>query len=497
MGDKFKYIRGVRNIAHHINEKVFPKVTKRYPYAPPATEKTIRRHLKDGTLVHESRSSDKDPYAIEVNSLTPEALGIDPDCEWLGYEDLATGTGWKLRSVKAFVKSSKWAADLFGRYYFNPSSYTNLKKIEESRLNNLKGKYTHPSSGTPCRPQKRGEGNKVPPKYEINAKNRIRTFLKKFADVVRKAEDVGFNESDTRTLVLEVLTSALGYDKFFEITGEFEIKGRYADFAIKLDNKVRFFIEVKAIGSKLSEKDLFQVQSYSASHNLAWMVLTSGRMWKCYHLSQGNPPEIEEVFEMDLIAGNLIDTAEKMYLLSKEAVWRDALSDYWEIARASSPASITQCLLDDKVLDEIRREVYRTMKQKLDNDLIYEILTTQIIKGNVLSQVKLSPKTSKRPVYKKDSAPTKKGLPAICFAYLPDETKPSTWRLRYRNPDGSVSSTHLAGAVAALSPGGFRGKRVEIPPADLPEVKSRLLEAYRELGTPEEQIPPGIRENLI
>ncbi|RKY02189.1 MAG: restriction endonuclease subunit R, partial [Spirochaetes bacterium] len=131
----------------------------------------------------------------------------------------------------------------------------------------------------------------MPPKYEINAKNRIKSFLKKFGDIIKKAEDSGFNESDTRTLVLEVLTSALGYDKFFEITSEFEIKGRYADFAIKLDNKVKFFIEVKAIGSKLLERDLFQILSYSTGHNLQWMILTTGRIWKCYHITRGNPPE--------------------------------------------------------------------------------------------------------------------------------------------------------------------------------------------------------------
>ena len=333
----------------------------------------------------------------------------------------------------------------------------------------------------------------MPPKYEINAKNRIKTFLKKFADVIKKAEDAGFNESDTRTIVLEVLTSALGYDKFFEVTGEFEIKGRYADFAIKLDNKIKFFIEVKAIGSKLSEKDLFQIQSYSASHNLNWMVLTNGRIWKCYHLSQGNPPDVDEAFEADLLSDDISDTTEKMYLLSKEAIWRDALSDYWQVARASSPTSIAECLLSDRVINEIRKEIYKTMKQKIENELIYEVLTTQIIKGNILSQIKLKPK-SKKSEHKKNSTPLKKGLPAICFAYVPDETKPSTWKLRYRNPDGSVSPSHLAGAVAALSPGGFRGRRVEIPPEDLPEVKKKLLHAHREIGTPEDQIPPGIKE---
>jgi len=262
---------------------------------------------------------------------------------------------------------------------------------------------------------------------------------------------------------------------------------------IAYDNKIKFFIEVKAIGSKLSEKDLFQIQSYSASHNLNWMVLTNGRIWKCYHLSQGNPPDVDEAFEADLLSDDISDTTEKMYLLSKEAIWRDALSDYWQVARASSPTSIAECLLSDRVINEIRKEIYKTMKQKIENELIYEVLTTQIIKGNILSQIKLKPK-SKKSENKKNSTPLKKGLPAICFAYVPDETKPSTWKLRYRNPDGSVSPSHLAGAVAALSPGGFRGRRVEIPPEDLPEVKKKLLHAHREIGTPEDQIPPGIKE---
>lgn len=333
----------------------------------------------------------------------------------------------------------------------------------------------------------------MPPKYEVNAKNRIKAFVKKFSEVIKKAEDTGFNESDTRTLVMEVLTSALGYDKFFEITSEFEIKGRYADFAIKLDGKVKFFIEVKAIGSKLSEKDLFQIQSYSASHNLSWMVLTNGRIWKCYHLSQGSPPEVDEVFEADLLDDDVAALTEKLYLISKEAVWRDAISDYWQVARASSPTSIAKCLLSDKVIDEIRKEIYRTMKQKLSNETIYEVLVTQVIRGDVLSQIE--PERDRKRAAKKEEKKvyTKKGLPAVCFAYVPDETKPSTWKLRYRNPDGTVSPTHLAAAVAALSPGGFRGKRVEIPPEHLAEVKRKLYEAYKEIGTPEDKIPPGIK----
>jgi len=293
----------------------------------------------------------------------------------------------------------------------------------------------------------------MPPKYEERAKSRIKGFLKRFPDVLAKAEDAGFNESDTRTLVQEVLNTALGYDKFFEITSEFEIKGRYADFAVKLE--------------------------------------TNGRIWRCYHLTSGNPPDIEIVFEVDLLQAkeDLTEATNRLYLLSKEAVWRDAISDFWEVAKATSPTAIAQCLLSEGVLDEIRKELYRTTKQRIDNQTIWEVLTTQIIKGNILSQIIIPSKkarSSKKEV-------KKKSLPATCFAYVPDPNKPSTWKLRYRNPDGSVSPSHLAGAVAALSPGGFRGKKVNIPEKDLPKVKETLLNAYFEIGTPEKNIPPGIK----
>ena len=73
-------------------------------------------------------------------------------------------------------------------------------------------------------------------------------------------------------------------------------------------------------------------------------------------------------------------------------------------------------------------------------------------------------------------------LPAACYAYAPDPGDPSTWKLIYRKPDGSPDEKHLRGAVAALSPEGFRGRQVQIPPDDVAAVKARLAAAYVELG---------------
>lgn len=294
----------------------------------------------------------------------------------------------------------------------------------------------------------------MPPKYEERAKARIKKVLKSFQDkdIIKWAEQQGLNESDTRSLVEDVLSDALGYEKLREITREFEVKGHFVDFAIKLDGKPKFFIEVKAIGAKLSEKDLFQIQSYSASHNLPWMILTNGRIWRCYHLSSGSPPSVDLAFEVDLltVSKDISDIVERLYLLSKEAVWRDQLSEYWEKAKATSPELIARCLLSERVLTELKREVYRVTKQRISLDSLVEVLSTQVVRGNIVEQIPDTIKQVTKASIPKRQGKKKKNLPAICFAYVPDSNKPSTWKLRYRNPDGTVDEKHLYAAVASL-----------------------------------------------
>lgn len=69
------------------------------------------------------------------------------------------------------------------------------------------------------------------------------------------------------------------------------------------------------------------------------------------------------------------------------------------------------------------------------------------------------------------------------FAYVPDRTKPSTWKLRLVEKPGAAPTRRQVGmAVAALGPGGFRGNRVQIPAADLPAVKRKVAAAWRKLN---------------
>ena len=72
-------------------------------------------------------------------------------------------------------------------------------------------------------------------------------------------------------------------------------------------------------------------------------------------------------------------------------------------------------------------------------------------------------------------------LSASAYAYVPDATKPSTWKLRIDD------ATHTSAAVAALGKG-YRGNKVQIPAADLPSVKRKVKAAYKKFF-PENDVP--------
>jgi len=86
-------------------------------------------------------------------------------------------------------------------------------------------------------------------------------------------------------------------------------------------------------------------------------------------------------------------------------------------------------------------------------------------------------------------------FPASAFAYVPDAEKPSEWKLRlWEDPEKKVTKAQLGRAAAALSPGGFRGQKVEIPQADMAAVKRKIRAAYRSLDVVDEDIPRWVKE---
>ena len=77
-------------------------------------------------------------------------------------------------------------------------------------------------------------------------------------------------------------------------------------------------------------------------------------------------------------------------------------------------------------------------------------------------------------------------LPARCFAYVGDHAKPRSWKLPYRNADGTIDAKRLPKAIQCIVTN-YRGGRVGgIPEQAIPAVLSRLADAAARAG----HLPP-------
>ena len=126
---------------------------------------------------------------------------------------------------------------------------------------------------------------------------------------------------------------------------------------------------------------------------------------------------------------------------------------------------------------------------------------TTWLRNMKLDEVSLVPKGANRrrfTVFKAQHGHTKTEdgveFPAAAFAFVPDPTKPSTWKLRlWETPDKKVTATQVGRAIAALGPGGFRGNRVQIPAADLSGVKAKVRRAWKQVHPDADEVPGVIK----
>lgn len=88
-------------------------------------------------------------------------------------------------------------------------------------------------------------------------------------------------------------------------------------------------------------------------------------------------------------------------------------------------------------------------------------------------------------------------FPMSDYAYVGDPERVTTWKLRLTESPGKVTLAQLSRAVQALSPEGFMGEQVDVPPDALPGIKRRIRTAYVKLGVDEAEIPAEIRESSV
>ena len=60
---------------------------------------------------------------------------------------------------------------------------------------------------------------------------RLSKQLRRFQRILRSAKDRDVNESDTVTIIVDMLEDLFGFDKYTDVTSEQEIRGTYCDLS--------------------------------------------------------------------------------------------------------------------------------------------------------------------------------------------------------------------------------------------------------------------------
>ena len=183
-----------------------------------------------------------------------------------------------------------------------------------------------------------------------------------------------------------MLCEGLGYDKYEDLTTEYQVKGEFADYGIRIDKQMVAFIEVKRCTQKLGTKHLRQVQMYAVNECVEWMILTNGQVWQVYHLTGGLPVIIDLALEVDLLsdATTASQRADALFYLTKEALRHRMLEDLWKAKAATSPKSLSHALLSDSVLMALRKELRRQTGHNSDEGEIARLLRSEVIRPEAL-----------------------------------------------------------------------------------------------------------------
>ncbi|MCB9073744.1 MAG: type I restriction enzyme HsdR N-terminal domain-containing protein [Bdellovibrionaceae bacterium] len=225
--------------------------------------------------------------------------------------------------------------------------------------------------------------------FNISKKVRARivTSLHKYQPIIQAALARDVNETDTVTIVKDFFSDCFGYDKYSELTSEFAIRGTFCDLAVKIENRVKLLIEIKAPGVDLKENQIKQAVDYASNSGVEWVVLTNAVMWKLYKIEFKQPIEAKLVSEFNLLefSPKIEETQQSLFIFTREGLTKSALEDFYGKSEATSKYLIGSVLLSDTILSAIKREIRKIHTDvKIEDSAISTILLHDIIKREVL-----------------------------------------------------------------------------------------------------------------
>ena len=217
--------------------------------------------------------------------------------------------------------------------------------------------------------------------------NRIAAQMKRYQGVLATIQKKDISEADTVTVINDILADVCGYDKYHEVTSQYAIRGTFVDLAVKVDENIRFLIEVKAIGIELKDSHIKQAIDYAANEGIEWVVLTNGAVWRVYNVHFGQPIEKILVCEVDLIAlsPKSAEILECFGNLSREGFCKGKMADLLHQKQVTNKFTVAALLISHDILDDLRKEIRRLGSGiKVEVDYLRALLTNEIVKRDLI-----------------------------------------------------------------------------------------------------------------
>jgi hypothetical protein len=216
---------------------------------------------------------------------------------------------------------------------------------------------------------------------------RITTQLKRYQGVLANLQKRDVSEADTVTVINDMLADICGYDKYLHVTSQYAIRGTYVDLAVKVDEDIRFLIEVKAIGIELKDAHVKQAIDYAANEGIEWVVLTNGAFWRIYKVHFGKPIEKILVSELDAITTNVknSEVIECFGNLSREGFSKGTMAELLLHKQVTSKFTVAAVLQTDFILEVLRREIRRMSSGvRVEVEYLRSLLRDEVLKRDLV-----------------------------------------------------------------------------------------------------------------
>lgn len=216
--------------------------------------------------------------------------------------------------------------------------------------------------------------------------NRISGNIKRYRTILLEMQKRDVSEADTVTVINDMLADLCGYDKYYEVTSQYAIRGTYVDLAVKVAEEIRYLIEVKAIGINLRDLHVKQAIDYAANQGIEWVVLTNGAVWRIYKVHFGQPIEKILVSEIDLLASGIKTDViiECFGNLSKECFSKSTMADLLREKQITNKFTVAAILMTDEVLESLRKEIRRLSGIRVDLAYLRALMAEDIVKRDLL-----------------------------------------------------------------------------------------------------------------